>query len=97
MAVSFTVHLQMLITLIFILQPILMTLVSKWFLEYILIKYTMYNIRTLSLVLVQPRKTRPFIKERLLMGRIESNQTNKQIITRQTDKTSFSLLSKQHK
>ena len=32
-----------------------------------------------SLVLVQPRKTRPFITERLLMGREESNQTNKQI------------------
>ena len=31
-----------------------------------------------SLVLVQPRKTRPFITERLLMGRRESNQTNKQ-------------------
>ena len=31
----------------------------------------------LSLVLVQPRKTRPFITERLLMGRKESNkQTN---------------------
>ena len=29
------------------------------------------------LVLVQPRKTRPFISERLLMGRKESNQTNK--------------------
>ena len=27
-----------------------------------------------SLVLVQPRKTRPFITERLLMGRKESNQ-----------------------
>ena len=27
------------------------------------------------LVLVQPRKTRPFITERLLMGRKESNQT----------------------
>ena len=34
-----------------------------------------------SLVLVQPRKTRPFITERLLMGRKESNQTNKQILT----------------
>ena len=34
-----------------------------------------------SLVLVQPRKTRPFITERLLMGRKESNQTNKQIIS----------------
>ena len=30
-----------------------------------------------SLVLVQPRKTRPFIAERLLMGRKESNQTKK--------------------
>ena len=30
-----------------------------------------------SLVLVQPRKTRPFITERLLMGRKESNQTKK--------------------
>ena len=30
-----------------------------------------------SLVLVQPRKTRPFITERLLMGCEESNQTNK--------------------
>ena len=29
-----------------------------------------------SLVLVQPRKTRPFITERLLMGCKESNQTN---------------------
>ena len=32
-----------------------------------------------SLVLVQPKKTRPFITERLLMGRKESNRTNKQI------------------
>ena len=31
-----------------------------------------------SLVLVQPRKIRPFITERLLMGHKESNQTNKQ-------------------
>ena len=29
-----------------------------------------------SLELVQPRKTRPFITGRLLMGRKESNQTN---------------------
>ena len=29
-----------------------------------------------SLVIVQPRKTRPFITKRLLMGRKESNQTN---------------------
>ena len=32
-----------------------------------------------SLVLVQPRKTRPFITERLLMGRKESNQTAKYV------------------
>ena len=31
-----------------------------------------------SLVLVQPRKTRPYITERLLMGHKESNQTNNQ-------------------
>ena len=34
-----------------------------------------------SLVLVQPRKTRPFITDRLLMGRKESNQTNKNKIS----------------
>ena len=34
-----------------------------------------------SLVLVQPRKTRPCLTERLLMGRKESNQTNKQTNT----------------
>ena len=33
-----------------------------------------------SLVLVQPRKTSHFITERLLMGRKESNQTNKNTI-----------------
>ena len=32
-----------------------------------------------SLVLIQPRKTRHFITERLLMGRKESDQTNKKI------------------
>ena len=32
---------------------------------------------SLSLVLVQPRKTCPDITERLLTGRKESNQTNK--------------------
>ena len=32
------------------------------------------------LILVQPRKTRPYITERLLMGRKESIQTNKQTI-----------------
>ena len=37
-----------------------------------------------SIVLVQPRKTRPFITERLLMGRKESNQTkmNQEVIPR---------------
>ena len=34
-----------------------------------------------SLVLVQPRKTRPFISERLLMGRKESNQIKKRMST----------------
>ena len=34
-----------------------------------------------SIVLVQPRKTRPCLTERLLMGRKESNQTNKQTIS----------------
>ena len=29
------------------------------------------------ILLVQPRKTRPCLTERLLMGRKESNQTNK--------------------
>ena len=32
-----------------------------------------------SLVLVQPKKTCPFITERFLIGRKESNQTNKSI------------------
>ena len=32
-----------------------------------------------SLVLAQPRKTRPFLMERLLLGSKESNQTNKSI------------------
>ena len=36
------------------------------------------SLYTLSLVLVQPRKTRPCLTERLWMGRKESNQTNKQ-------------------
>ena len=34
-----------------------------------------------SLVLVQPRKTRPYITERLLMGRKESNQTKQRFKT----------------
>ena len=34
------------------------------------------------IVLVQPRKTRPCLTERLLMGRKESNQTNKQSLVK---------------
>ena len=37
-----------------------------------------------SLVMVQPRKTRPYITERLLMGHKESNQT-KNKTTQETD------------
>ena len=44
-----------------------------------------------SLVLVQPRKTRAFITERLLMGRKESNQTNKQTIKDSVHTTSSSI------
>ena len=33
-----------------------------------------------TLVLVQPRKSHPFLTKRLLMGRKESNQTNKSIM-----------------
>ena len=40
-----------------------------------------------SLVLVQPQKTCPCITERLLMGRKESNQTNKQTNNKQTKPT----------
>ena len=40
-----------------------------------------------SLVLVQPRKTRPFITERLLMGRKESNQTKPDFTSK--DKTKY--------
>ena len=36
----------------------------------------------IRLVLVQPRKTHPCLTERLLMGRKESNQTNKHVFTR---------------
>ena len=45
-----------------------------------------------SLVLVQPRKTRPFITERLLMGRKESNQTKLVSAYRQTVWTLIRLL-----
>ena len=39
-----------------------------------------------SLVLVQPRKTRPFVTERLLMGCKESNHTNKPVLLRFEEK-----------
>ena len=42
-----------------------------------------------GLVLVQPRKTRPFITEILLMGRKESNQANKQNIRRKQEHNSW--------
>ena len=38
-----------------------------------------------SLVLVQPRKTRPFITERLLMGCKESNQTKQNACKKDPD------------
>ena len=40
-----------------------------------------------SLVLVQPRKTCPFITERLLMGRKESNQTKQKELVSVTSKS----------
>ena len=45
--------------------------------------HVLLNLNKLGLVLVQPRKTVPFITERLLMEHKESNQTN------QTNKTSW--------
>ena len=45
-----------------------------------------------SLVLVQPRKTHPFITERLLMGRKESNQTNKISSDNKTNDISLKML-----
>ena len=42
-----------------------------------------------SLVLVQPRKTHPCLTERLLMGRKESNQTNKQKLVQDLKSTSM--------
>ena len=41
---------------------------------------SMLNVIYPSLVLVQPRKTSPCLTERLLMGRKESNQTNKSML-----------------
>ena len=47
-----------------------------------------------SFVLVQPRKTRPFITERLLMGRKETNQTNKQTNTDPIMKPEWVIINK---
>ena len=43
-----------------------------------------------SLVLVQPRKTHPFLTERLLMGCKESNQTNLLLIALWSNKLRLS-------
>ena len=47
-----------------------------------------------SLVLVQPRKTGPYITERLLMGRKESNETKQNLVETplQTEKTQIRQL-----
>ena len=45
-----------------------------------------------SLVLVQPRKTRPFITERLLMGRKKSNQTKQNACKKDPDQTASSAV-----
>ena len=45
-----------------------------------------------SLALVQPRKTHPFITKRLLIGRKESNQTNKTCFIFYTTFTNFSII-----
>ena len=45
-----------------------------------------------SLVLVQPRKTHPFITERLLMGRKESNQTKQAAYINESDLDLASVL-----
>ena len=42
---------------------------------------SLHCVRTSSLLLVQLSKIRPYITERLLMGRKESNLTNKQANT----------------
>ena len=43
-----------------------------------MMKYLHEHHHNASLVPVQPRKTRPFITDSLLIGRKESSQTNKQ-------------------
>ena len=45
-----------------------------------------------SLILVQPRKTRPYLTERLLMGLKESNQTKQKDILWFTRRIQFYLL-----
>ena len=46
-----------------------------WYLLYVNFSVKPLNFIYPSLVVVQPRKTSPFITEGLLMGRKESNQT----------------------
>ena len=46
---------------------------GRWFEPHCVVSFSK-NINP-SLVLVQPRKTRPYITERLLMGRKEPNKT----------------------
>ena len=48
--------------------------IFEWMLKTVFTVYEKFNS---SLVLVQPRKTRPYITGRLLEERKESNQTNK--------------------
>ena len=51
----------------------------------------------LSPVLGQPRKTRPFITERLLIGRKESNQTNKSFFLHTTFEQFQAIKAFEHK
>ena len=65
------------INLVFYLGAVL-NLMSSIFPYLNVLDYTCTTDIYPSLVLVQPRKTRPCLIERLLMGCKESNQTNKQ-------------------
>ena len=48
---------------------------TGWSLTGVVALWSLSKTHYASLVLVQPRKTRPCLTERLLMGRKESNQT----------------------
>ena len=50
-----------------------------------------------SLVQVQPRKTRPFITERLLMGRKKSNQTNLYSINTDKNENTYHIRSMKYR